>query len=263
VAEVVLQRALDHAFGSRGPGPRRSIPVIGGQCRLDRQALPPTVSWCSVQNCFASLIDQWWCLLGSAAGAPLAKTIQTIVEQLHGAANSLPEAREEATAVLTRNCDEGEHCQAEEMKPGHAILLVEDNPADVKITQRALKESGLRVDLIVVRDGQEAVDYLLRQGAHAAAANWRRPELILLDLNLPGMPGREVLQRVRGNPTLRAVPVVVLTTSRRQEDIQEMYSSGANTYIEKPHDFNHFVQVLQTIHRYWLDTALLPPMPSE
>jgi two-component system response regulator len=151
----------------------------------------------------------------------------------------------------------------EAMKSAHAILLVEDNPADVKITQRALKESGVGVDLIVVRDGQEAVDYLFRQGAHAGAPNWRSPSLILLDLNLPRMNGREVLERVRGNPDLRTVPVVVLTTSRRQEDVQQMYACGANTYIEKPNDFNRFVQVLQTIHRYWLDTALLPPVAGD
>src|SRR6059058_5044538 len=115
------------------------------------------------------------------------------------------------------------------MKPTHAILLVEDNPADVKITQRALEVSGLAVELIVVRDGQEAVDYLLRQGLHADATDWRCPDLILLDLNLPKMSGREVLQKVRATPALRATPVVVLTTSRRQEDVATMYASGANT----------------------------------
>jgi CheY-like chemotaxis protein len=144
------------------------------------------------------------------------------------------------------------------MKPAHAILLVEDNPADVKITQRALRESAVPVELIVVRDGQEAVDYLLRQPPYDAVG-WRSPDLILLDLNLPGMNGREVLERVRANDALRHVPVVVLTTSRRQEDVQQMYASGANTYIEKPQDFTRFVEVLQTIQRYWLDTALLPP----
>lgn len=148
------------------------------------------------------------------------------------------------------------------MKSTHAILLVEDNPADVKITQRALKESGLEVELIVVRDGQEALDYLLRQGRHAEPGDWRCPDLILLDLNLPKLSGREVLQRVRATPALRATPVVVLTTSRRQEDVAAMYSCGANTYIEKPEEFPRFVQVLQTIHRYWLDTALLPPLPE-
>src|ERR1700757_5127317 len=144
------------------------------------------------------------------------------------------------------------------MKQARAILLVEDNPADVKITQRALKESALPVELIVVRDGQEAVEYLLRQGPHAQAEGWRGPDLILLDLNLPRLNGLEVLQRIRATPELRAVPVVVLTTSRRQEDVQALYAAGANTYIEKPQDFTRFVEVLKTIHHYWLDTALLP-----
>lgn len=146
------------------------------------------------------------------------------------------------------------------MKPVYAILLVEDNPADIKITQRALRESAVPVELLVMRDGQEAVDYLLRQGKHADDDSWRIPDLILLDLNLPRLTGREVLDRIRATPSLKAVPVVVLTTSRRHEDIQEMYAAGANTYIEKPQDFNRFVQVLQTIQRYWLDTALLPPL---
>lgn len=144
------------------------------------------------------------------------------------------------------------------MKPVHAILLVEDNPADVKITQRAVRESGIPVDLLVVRDGEEAVDYLLRQGSHAADASWRCPDLILLDLNLPRLTGREVLERIRAHPALKAVPVLVLTTSRRQEDIQTMYAAGANTYLEKPQDFARFVEVLRTIQSYWLDTALLP-----
>jgi CheY-like chemotaxis protein len=144
------------------------------------------------------------------------------------------------------------------MKNPHAILLVEDNPADIKITERALRDSGIPVELLVVRDGQEAVDYLLRQGAHAADAAWRSPDLILLDLNLPRMTGREVLQRIRARAELKAVPVLVLTTSRRQEDVQELYEAGANTYIEKPQDFARFVEVLRTIHLYWLDTALLP-----
>jgi two-component system, chemotaxis family, response regulator Rcp1 len=144
------------------------------------------------------------------------------------------------------------------MKAVHAILLVEDNPADVKITQRALRESAVPVDLIVVRDGQEAVEYLLRQGEYVDNPDWRPPHLILLDLNLPRLTGIQVLERIRATPALRATPVVVLTTSRRHEDIEQVYAAGANTYIEKPQDFNRFVQVLQTIQRYWLETALLP-----
>jgi CheY-like chemotaxis protein len=147
------------------------------------------------------------------------------------------------------------------MKTAHAILLVEDNPADVLITQRALRDSGLSVELLVVRDGQEAVDYLLRQGEHAKRDGWRSPDLILLDLNLPRLNGRQVLERIRARPELKAVPVIVLTTSRRQEDVQQLYAAGANTYIEKPQEFARFVEVLRTIHRYWLDTALLPSPP--
>lgn len=146
------------------------------------------------------------------------------------------------------------------MNETHAILLVEDNPADIQITRRALRDSRIPVELIVVRDGQEAVDYLLRQGSHAATASWRKPDLILLDLNLPRLTGREVLQRVRTTEMLRLVPVVVLSTSNRQEDVEDLYAGGANTYIEKPQDFARFVEVLQTIQRYWLDHALLPPV---
>jgi chemotaxis family two-component system response regulator Rcp1 len=144
------------------------------------------------------------------------------------------------------------------MKTARAILLVEDNPADVKITQRAMRENALDAELIVVRDGQEAVDYLLRREAPPGQA-WRRPDLILLDVNLPRLSGLEVLEQVRRSPDLRYVPVVVLTTSKRREDVARMYAAGANTYVEKPPEFDCFVRVLETIHRYWLQVALLPP----
>jgi len=144
------------------------------------------------------------------------------------------------------------------MKAAHAILLVEDNPADVEITRRALRESDAPVELIVVRDGREAIDYLLRQRTHAATATWRVPDLILLDLNLPRLTGREVLERLRATEEFRSVPVVILTTSKHPDDVRALYAAGANTYIEKPPDFKHFVEVLRTIRHYWLDTALLP-----
>jgi chemotaxis family two-component system response regulator Rcp1 len=144
------------------------------------------------------------------------------------------------------------------MKLAPAILLVEDSPAEIKITERALQESGGPVELIVVRDGQEALDYLLRQGDHADNPAWRNPTLVLLDLNLPRLTGLQFLERVRATPELKAVPVLVLTTSRRREDVWQLYAAGANTYIEKPQDFSRFVEVLRTIRTYWLDTALLP-----
>jgi CheY-like chemotaxis protein len=144
------------------------------------------------------------------------------------------------------------------MTPIHAILLVEDNPADVKITQRALRESNLDVELIVLRDGQEALDYLLRNGSYATDPAWRSPDLILLDLNLPRVSGQEVIARIRAQEALLTVPVIVLTTSRREQDVKAVYAAGANTYIEKPQDFARFVQVLETIRLYWLEMALLP-----
>ena len=149
------------------------------------------------------------------------------------------------------------------MKPAHAILLVEDNPADVMIAQRALRECALSAELLVVRDGLEAVEYLLRQGAHATAPGWRSPDLVLLDVNLPRLDGAQVLERLRSIPAFRHVPVVVLTTSRRPEDIARMYAAGASTYVEKPAEFPRFVEVVRTINRYWLETALLPPRPPD
>jgi CheY-like chemotaxis protein len=148
------------------------------------------------------------------------------------------------------------------MNASPAILLVEDNLADVQLAQRAVRDSKTPVELIVVRDGEEALAYLAREGPYAAgnaSPPWRAPSLILLDLNLPRLTGREVLQRIRANPALRNVPVVVFSTSRRPEDVREVYAAGANTYIEKPREFARFVEVLQSVQRYWFDTALLPP----
>jgi len=142
------------------------------------------------------------------------------------------------------------------MKWPHTFLLVEDNPADIIITQRAIRESGLEVHLMVVRDGQEAIDLLLSEPPRDHSPP--RPDLILLDLNLPRMTGREVLERIRQHNRMWPIPVVVLTNSGRSEDIDTMYRAGANTYIQKPTDFERFVEVLRTIHHYWLETALLP-----
>jgi chemotaxis family two-component system response regulator Rcp1 len=148
------------------------------------------------------------------------------------------------------------------MKKAPVLLLVEDSSADIKITQRALRESGAAVELVILRDGQEAVDYLLRHATPESHGTWRRPDLVLLDLNLPRLSGREVLAQIRATKALRLIPVVVLTTSRRAEEIQELYAAGANTYIEKPQDFKRFVDVLRTIQHYWLDLALLPSEPD-
>ena len=141
------------------------------------------------------------------------------------------------------------------------LLLVEDSPADVKILQRGLALTGRAVDLIVLRDGQEAADYLLRRGPFAGRANWRRPDLIVLDLNLPRLTGQEVLRLLRATPQFALTPVIVLSTSSRPEDVRDAYASGANTYIEKPLDFERFVSILRTLSQLWLEMAVLPPAP--
>lgn len=145
------------------------------------------------------------------------------------------------------------------MKPTPAILLVEDSPAEIKITERALQESGDPVELIVVRDGQEALDYLLRQGDYADSPAWRSPALVLLDLNLPRVDGREVLAEVKADPALAVIPLVVLTTSAADEDVLRAYGLHANCYVTKPLDFAAFARVVATIKDFWFDVATLPP----
>src|SRR5262249_19590029 len=139
-------------------------------------------------------------------------------------------------------------------------LLVEDNPADVKITQRALAQLDGPAELVVARDGQEALDYLLRQGHHAAAP-WSSPDLIVLDLNLPRLTGIDLLRQGRALPALALRPVVALSTARLPEDVRDAYAAGANAYLVKPHDFDHFVEMLRRVQQFWLEMAVLPPAP--
>jgi CheY-like chemotaxis protein len=134
------------------------------------------------------------------------------------------------------------------------ILLVEDNEDDVLITQRAFKKGHVANPLIVARDGDEALDIVFRRGRFKNAP---RPGLILLDLNLPTIDGFTVLQTVKSDPELRKIPVIVLTTSRRDEDVIRSYQYYANTYLEKPVEFERFVNVIQTFNLYWNLTAKL------
>jgi CheY-like chemotaxis protein len=137
------------------------------------------------------------------------------------------------------------------------ILLVEDNPADVRLTQEALKEaSHARTRLHVAGDGVEALEFLHRQGAFAGAP---RPDLMLLDLNLPRVDGRQVLAQVKADPDLRRIPVVVLTTSPSEDDILHAYDQHVNSYIRKPVDLDQFLHVLRAIDDYWLGSVSLPP----
>ncbi len=136
------------------------------------------------------------------------------------------------------------------------ILLVEDNPGDVRLTQEALKESKMLNTLSVASDGIEALEFLHRQGKFA---NANRPDLILLDLNLPRKDGREVLDEIKSDDELKRIPVVVLTTSKAEEDIIRMYTRYANCYITKPIDFDQFILVIKSIEEFWLSIVKLPP----
>jgi len=135
------------------------------------------------------------------------------------------------------------------------ILLVEDNPGDVRLTIEALRESKVRNSLNVARDGVEALEYLRREGPFAAAP---RPDLILLDLNLPRKDGREVLQEIKADPALHTIPVVILTTSRAEQDVLRSYELKANCYITKPVDLEQFITVVKSIEDFWLTIVTLP-----
>ncbi|WP_309895586.1 response regulator [Archangium sp.] len=135
------------------------------------------------------------------------------------------------------------------------ILLVEDNPGDVRLTIEALKEGKVSNSLSVARDGVEALAFLRREGPHGKAA---RPDLILLDLNLPKKDGREVLAEIKDDSSLRRIPVVVLTTSKAEEDILRTYDLHANCYITKPVDLEQFISVVRSIDDFWLSVVRLP-----
>jgi two-component system, chemotaxis family, response regulator Rcp1 len=138
------------------------------------------------------------------------------------------------------------------------ILLVEDNPGDVRLTVEGLKESKVRNNLHLARDGVEAMAFLRREGAQANAV---RPDLILLDLNLPRMDGREVLSAIKSDPRLKTIPVVVLTTSRSDQDVLRSYELQANCYITKPVDLEQFITVVRSIEDFWFTIVTLPHSP--
>ncbi|KPN16934.1 chemotaxis protein CheY [Xanthomonas sp. Mitacek01] len=134
----------------------------------------------------------------------------------------------------------------------HTILLIEDNPDDAELTRIAFAEAGIDSQLVVVGDGAEALDYLFAQDRYAHRNAADLPSIVLLDLNLPKIDGREVLQALRGNPATRGLPVVVLTTSTEPFDVEASYALGVNSYIRKPVDFQKFVEVVKQIGLYWL-----------
>ena len=139
------------------------------------------------------------------------------------------------------------------------ILLVEDNPTDEKLTVRAFKKSGIANEVMVVRDGAEALDFLFASGPHAARTTRELPSIILLDLKLPRIDGLEVLRRIRADERTKLLPVVVLTSSKEDEDIARSYSLGANAYVRKPVEFAEFIEAAKTLGLFWLLLNEPPP----
>lgn len=142
--------------------------------------------------------------------------------------------------------------------PNQPILLVEDSPEDFEATVRAFNRAGLKNSIVHCEDGDSALDYLFRRGRYADPDSSRRPGVILLDLNLPGTDGRAVLQEIKKHEQLRHIPVIVLTTSTDERDVEACYQSGANSYIQKPVDMDGFIRAIERLNGYWFEVVVLP-----
>jgi two-component system response regulator len=138
------------------------------------------------------------------------------------------------------------------MNKSHVILLVEDHPDDEELTRLAFKECKIANELVVVRDGQEALDYLFASGKYSGRDVCDQPQVVLLDLKLPKVDGLEVLHRIRSDERTKLLPVVILTSSKEEKDMVAGYSLGANSYIQKPVDFTQFVEAVRQLGLYWL-----------
>lgn len=138
------------------------------------------------------------------------------------------------------------------------ILLVEDSPEDYETAVRGLRKAGFLNQVYHCEDGEEALDFLYRRGNYAEPGKARRPGVIILDLNLPGTDGREVLAKIKRDPKLRTIPVIVLTTSRDERDIRTCYDAGANSYIHKPVRLPEFMRAIERLKTYWFEVVILP-----
>jgi CheY-like chemotaxis protein len=139
------------------------------------------------------------------------------------------------------------------------VLLVEDDPGDQELTRRALQEGKIQNELHITKDGEEALDYLFRRGKYKDPATSPRPDLVLLDLNLPKVDGRQVLAEIKKHPGLRRLVVVVLTTSQQESDILRSYELGVNSFIVKPVDMNQFFRTIRALEEYWFEIVVLAP----
>jgi CheY-like chemotaxis protein len=143
-------------------------------------------------------------------------------------------------------------------RPSAVVLLAEDNPAEQNLARRAFHEARVDCDLRIVSDGEEALQYLERRGPYADPALSPRPSLLLLDLNMPRLDGRQVLQRLKQHPELRALPVVVLTTSSAEQDVSNSYQLGCNLFVQKPFLLQEFIAALEALRDYWIYMVKLP-----
>ncbi len=135
------------------------------------------------------------------------------------------------------------------------IMVIEDNPGDIRLIEEVFKDAQIKNNMQIAQDGEKALEMLRNKGEHSQDT---RPDLILLDLNLPKMDGRELLKEIKEDENLKCIPVIILTTSNAQEDIIETYKNNANCYINKPFDFDQFIRVIKTIEEFWLNTVKLP-----
>lgn len=142
--------------------------------------------------------------------------------------------------------------------PNQPILLVEDSPEDFETTKRAFRKAGLKNPIVLCADGDEALDFLHRRGRFADPAASPRPGLILLDLNLPGTDGRQVLEEIKSTEALKQIPVIVLTTSNDERDVAACYRAGANSYVQKPVDMDGFMRAIERLNGYWFEVVILP-----
>jgi two-component system response regulator len=142
--------------------------------------------------------------------------------------------------------------------PNQPILLVEDSPEDFETTQRAFRKSGLKNPILLCADGDEALDFLHRRGRFADPASSPRPGIILLDLNLPGTDGRQVLEEIKSTDALKQIPVIVLTTSDDERDVAACYRAGANSYVQKPVNMDGFMRAIERLNDYWFEVVILP-----
>jgi two-component system, response regulator len=144
------------------------------------------------------------------------------------------------------------------MKGNPTILVIDDDPADQFLVQEAMRTANLHYDLRLVSDGDEAIEYVYHRGRYSDGRKAPRPDLILLDLNMPRLNGRHVARAIKADPNFRAIPIVVLTTSRLEQDVEELYQTGVNSYIRKPANFDEFTEALRDLSTYWLGRATLP-----